>query len=105
MRLLAMLTLLVLLVLSGVWLAAVQSGSATAVASAPVDAVIRPTGGLTEAAALAAPTADAQNVELLGQIGGATYAIAVQGDYVYLGVGPRLMVMDVSSPANPTIAV
>jgi hypothetical protein len=48
-------------------------------------------------------SADAQNVELVGQIGGATLAVAVQGDYAYLGVGPRLVVLDVSDPANPTM--
>ena len=50
-----------------------------------------------------ATRADAQNVELVGQIGGLSCAVAVQGDYVYLGVGPRLVVLDVSNPANPTV--
>ena len=48
-------------------------------------------------------TADAQNVELVGQIGGGSYAIAVHGNYAYMGVGPRLVVLDVSDPANPTV--
>ena len=47
--------------------------------------------------------ADAENVELVGQIGGSTSAIAVQGDYAYIGVGPRLVVLDISNPANPTM--
>ena len=51
------------------------------------------------------PTAaDAQNVELVGQIGGAIYTVAVQENYAYIGVGPRLVVLDVSDPANPTVA-
>lgn len=41
------------------------------------------------------------NVELLGQTGGASNAVAVQGHYAYLGVGPRLVVLDVSDPAHP----
>ncbi len=36
-------------------------------------------------------TADAENVEFVGHIGGATYAVAVQGDYAYPGVGLRLI--------------
>ena len=44
-----------------------------------------------------------QNVELVGQIGGVSYAVAVQGNYAYLGVGPRLVVLDISNPANPTV--
>ncbi len=46
----------------------------------------------------------AENVELLGQIGGPTYAVAVQGNYAYVGIGPRLVVLDVSNPADPTMA-
>lgn len=46
--------------------------------------------------------ADAENVELVAQIGGITYAVAVQGGYAYLGVGPRLVVLDILNPANPT---
>lgn len=39
--------------------------------------------------------------ELIGQIGGATYALAASGPYVYLGVGPRVLVLDVANPAAP----
>lgn len=46
------------------------------------------------------PPVDALDVELVGQFGGASYAVAVQGAYVYVGVGPRLVVLDVSNPAN-----
>ncbi|MFQ5858777.1 MAG: hypothetical protein ACE5LU_24515 [Anaerolineae bacterium] len=45
----------------------------------------------------------AEKVELIGQIGGETYAVAVQGNYAYIGLGPRLVVLDVSHPANPTV--
>jgi hypothetical protein len=37
----------------------------------------------------------------VGQIGGATLAVAVQGRYAYVGVGPRLVVVDVGDPARP----
>ncbi len=44
-----------------------------------------------------------ENVELVGQIGGRSYDVAVQGHYAYLGVGPRLVVLDVSNPAHPQL--
>ncbi len=46
---------------------------------------------------------DALTLELVSQVGGAIRDVAVQGDYVYLGVGPRLLVLDVSDPAAPTM--
>ena len=41
------------------------------------------------------------NVELVGQIGGHIQAVAVQGDYAYIGEWNRLVVVDISNPANP----
>lgn len=46
---------------------------------------------------------DAHNVELVGQIGGESNALALQGDYVYIGLGPRLIVVEVSNPAQPSV--
>ncbi len=43
----------------------------------------------------------AYNVELVDQVGGATYAIATQGDYAYVGIGPRVVILDLSDPAAP----
>jgi hypothetical protein len=43
----------------------------------------------------------AQNVELVGQIGGSVYAVALQGNYAYIGVGPRLVILNVSDQAHP----
>lgn len=40
------------------------------------------------------------NMRLLGQIGGQMGALAVQGGYAYVGIGPLLVVMDVSDPTN-----
>ncbi|MBU0491935.1 MAG: hypothetical protein KKA73_08895 [Chloroflexi bacterium] len=45
---------------------------------------------------------DPAALDIVGQIGGITCAIAVQGDYAYVGVGPRLVVFDIRNPANPT---
>lgn len=49
----------------------------------------------------AAPQADARNIALAGQIGGAISAVAVTGRYAYVGVGPRLVILDISDPAHP----
>jgi hypothetical protein len=38
--------------------------------------------------------------QLLGQAGGQTKAVAVQGRYAYAGVGPRLVVLDISEPTE-----
>jgi hypothetical protein len=40
--------------------------------------------------------------QVVGQIGGPTQAVAVQGDYAYVGVGLRLIVLDVTNPITPT---
>ena len=48
-------------------------------------------------------TADAENVELVGHIGGVTHAVAVQGNYAYVGEGPRLTILNVSNPASPIV--
>jgi hypothetical protein len=55
--------------------------------------------------ALAVELAGAQgwNVRLVGQIGGACYAVAVQGNYAYIGEGPNLTILNVSTPARPVV--
>jgi hypothetical protein len=44
----------------------------------------------------------APGLRLVGQIGGATYGVGVREPYAYIGVGPRLVVLDVSDLARPT---
>jgi len=51
----------------------------------------------------AGPTADAENVEFVGQVGGRTNAVAVQGNYAYIGEGPSLTILDITDPASPTV--
>ena len=41
--------------------------------------------------------------ELIGQIGGAAYAVALQGDYAYTGAGQRLLILNVSNPSLPKL--
>jgi hypothetical protein len=47
--------------------------------------------------------ADSLPVELVGQFGGASCAVAVEGNRTYLGVGLRLVVLDISQPSAPTV--
>ena len=49
-------------------------------------------------------TRQAQHVSFVSQIGGSPYAEAVQGDYAYVAIGPRLAILDVSDPTQPTRA-
>ena len=44
--------------------------------------------------------AEAENIEMVGQIGGMIKGVAVQGNYGYIGVGPRLVIMDISEPSQ-----
>jgi parallel beta-helix repeat protein len=43
----------------------------------------------------------AEGWRVVGQLGGPTSAVAVQGNYAYVGIGLRLTVLDISDPANP----
>ena len=40
-------------------------------------------------------------IRLVGQIGGPIQSLAVQGTYAYVGVGMRLVILDISNPAVP----
>jgi hypothetical protein len=53
--------------------------------------------------AVSAATVQSEPIKLVGQIGGSAQAVAKQGDYVYLGVGPRLVTVDVSNPDEPAV--
>lgn len=50
------------------------------------------------------PTPTALTLEHIGQIGGASKAVAVQGHYAYLNVGPRLVILDIAGSAHPAVA-
>jgi len=45
--------------------------------------------------------ADEVDVTFEGHLGGATYAVAVSGNYAYIGQGQDIVVLDVSSPDSP----
>ena len=48
-----------------------------------------------------ATTSETQGIELAGHIGGAPRAIFGRGNYVYLGLGAELTILDVSNPPYP----
>ena len=80
-------------------LALVCCASGAAQAAAPPDTPLSLTGAAPGQATL---LGDRQNVDLLGQIGGAFSAVAIQGVYAYVGSGPRLVVLDVTPDREPT---
>ncbi len=49
------------------------------------------------------PTINAQNVDLVGHMGGFSVAVFVQGNYAYIGEGLRLTILDISNPATPNV--
>jgi hypothetical protein len=57
------------------------------------------------AAAAHRPAAPGQSaaLTLLSQIGGATDGLAIQGDRLYAGVGPRLVVLDIADATHPRV--
>ena len=52
--------------------------------------------------AISTPYLDSENIDFIGQIGGVTKSVDIQGDYAYLGQGPRLVILDISNPASIT---
>ena len=41
--------------------------------------------------------------EVVGQLGGEARTVAVQGDFAYVGIDRRLVVMDISTPSQPVV--
>lgn len=48
------------------------------------------------------PTATPSFISLANQIGGGTYSVTIQGNYAYMGIGPRLAILDITNPTNPS---
>lgn len=88
--LIAALLLLSALLLAGAGLAREESGQGR-----PAPSGLNP--------ASVALQQSARNVELVAQIGGPVLDVAVSGPYAYIGMGPRLLVLNVSDPAHPTL--
>ncbi len=42
-------------------------------------------------------------IEMINQQGGSTFDVALQGDYAFVGVGPRLLILNVADTANPVL--
>lgn len=83
--------------------------TAPSTATIPSTATVPPTE-TPEPAPSASPTSaptseptEAVELELglAGQVGGESYAVVIDGDRAYLGVGPRLVILDVSNSSAP----
>ncbi len=47
--------------------------------------------------------ARAQSLSMVDQFGGASYAVALQGDALYAGAGPRVLALSAGDPASPAL--
>ena len=47
--------------------------------------------------------ARAQSLTMVDQFGGASYAVALQGDALYAGAGPRVLALSAGDPASPAL--
>lgn len=50
-----------------------------------------------------AAAANAQNVEYVGHYGSGANGVTVRGKYAYLGEGPKLTILDISTPSSPAL--
>jgi len=69
------------------------SAHARTITHMQVDAEAQPSASLD--------TEPPEPLEFVDQIGGRITALAIQGDYLYAGIGPRLVILDVSNRDNP----
>ena len=60
------------------------------------------TGNATNLNGFAYGFASGNKINLVGSIGGGCYGVAVQGNYAYVGEGRSLLVLNVSTPSNPS---
>ncbi len=98
--------------LTGQW-ASAPMGAGDALASVPMDAgdvqVSVPmdtdddTGDDTDDAQVSVAVGAGGAWQIKDQFGGAVYAVAHYDDYVVLGVGPRILLLDVSQPGQPQV--
>jgi hypothetical protein len=63
--------------------------------------VTTPSGILTSANGFAYAVPRGVNLELAGQIGGLSNAVAIQGNYAYLAVGAGLDILSLTNPSSP----
>jgi hypothetical protein len=62
-----------------------------------------PTAALATASPTPPPARDPLAFNVVAQLGGTFGALAIEGNTVYLGIGPRLAVVDISDPAAPRL--
>src|SRR5574341_1222942 len=84
----------------------VLAACAPAVTSSPTDAVTNTNTTSTPELGLPSPERSPQGPDelefkVLTQMGGLFDAVAVDGNTVYLGIGPRFATVDISDPSSP----
>ncbi len=99
---------LLALVVTGLLLACSRPGTATpgaepANAASPALPSASATPETPATATPAIPSGAAMRFEVLGQTGGEIGCVATQDHTVYLGIGPRLVALDVTDPAQPRL--
>ena len=68
-----------------------------------VSIVVQATGGnATNQNGFAYGVARGNKLDLISSFGGTCYGVAVQGNYAYVGEGRNLLVLDVTTPSNPS---
>ena len=68
---------------------------------APMRLSTRASSEILPTAQTAAPMKSQQDMAPIGQVGGMIYASEVQGIYAYIGIGTRLVIWDITNPAQP----
>jgi hypothetical protein len=96
------LTMVVLLVLTLVpGTPATAAPTRTQISRIEVDTFDGETNDLSNPGRPLFSTADTENTGLIGQIGGMSLGVVVQGNTAYVGAGPRLRLLDISDPTDP----
>ena len=68
---------------------------------APMRLSTRASSEILPTAQTAAPIKSQQDMAPIGQVGGMIYVSEVQGIYAYIGIGTRLVIWDITNPAQP----
>lgn len=90
-----------LMITMGLYLILATAGAAEEFKPKPAGLSTVPARGTGSHRHAARITAATGGLELAGQIGGSVFAVEVQGSYAYIGVGFRLIILDISNPTQP----
>jgi len=73
------------------------------IGSAPA-AAVREASGRRWTTTAATPAQDVgDGLDIIGQVGGSAYSVALEGERLYVGLGPRIVVFDVAGEGEPVV--